>query len=73
MGTAFKVLTLEIRVPVMEAEPFITVTGHYTAYPSGGVPQFDKDFEIFVERDEQPKQIRKIVNRLIAVYLDKNL
>jgi len=78
MGTAFKVLTLKIAVPVMAGDPLISITGHYTAYPSGGVKQYDEDIDLFVERDvpllrDGTHPLRKLVARLIATYLDKGL
>mgnify|MGYP001058935567 CR=1 FL=1 len=78
MGTAFKVLTLKIAVPVMAGDPLISITGHYTAYPSGGVKQYDEDIDLFVERDapalrDGTHPLRKIIDRLIASRLDKDL
>jgi len=74
MGRAWAKLTIEIDMPDMASDPFITIKGHYTGYPSGGVPQTDKDFEISVERDGKvPGAVRRIVSRLIAYYLSKYL
>jgi len=76
MGTAFKVLTLKIMVPVMSGDPLVHIEGHYTAYPSGGVKQFDEDIKLFVERDgpillDGTRPVRKIIDRLIAYYLSE--
>jgi len=78
MGRSYAVLTLKIKMPDVANEEFVEIKGHYTGYPTGGVPQSDKDFEIIVERDapilrtgEHP--VRKIVNRLIAHYLSRTL
>jgi len=78
MGRAWAKLILEISMPDMSSDLFIEIKGHYTGYPSGGVPQTDKDFRIVVERDapilrDGTRSIRKIVNRLIAFYLGENL
>jgi len=73
MGRAWAKLTLKISMPDMAGDLFVKVEGHYTGYPSGGVKQTDKDFEIMVERDAPPHSIRKIVNRLIAYYLSRDL
>jgi len=78
MGTAFKVLTLKIAVPVMAGDPLISITGHYTAYPSGGVKQYDEDIDVFIERDAPTLQdgthpLRKTADKLIAYYLGRDL
>lgn len=74
MGRAWAKLTLEISMPEMASDPFVTIRGHYTGYPSGGVPQTDRDFEIIVERATKlPYAVRRIVSRLIAFYLSKYL
>jgi len=71
-------------MPDVANDLFVTIKGHYTGYPSGGVPQSDEDFEIIVERSPLvydgfgcwpfPRHsVRKIVNRLIAYYLSRYL
>jgi len=73
LGRAWAKLKIEISMPDMASDPFVTIKGHYAGYPSGGVPQTDKDFEVIVERDAPPHSIRKIVSRLIAYYLSRDL
>jgi len=73
LGRAWAKLKLEISMPDMASDLYVTIKGHYTGYPSGGVPQTDKDFEITVERDAPNFSVRKIVDRLIAFYLSKYL
>ena len=75
LGRAWAKLILEIDMPEVAPDPFITIKGHYTGYPSGGVPQTDKDIgPIFVERGGKiPGAVRRIVSRLIAYYLSKYL
>jgi len=66
-------------VPPDDNKDFVTIEGHYTGYPAGGVKQADKDFEIIVERfpyaGGKPLRhsVRKIVSQLIAYYLDRDL
>ena len=71
MGRACARLILDILVPDMSNELFIHIQGHYTGYPSGGVRQSDKDFQLIIERDALPHSVRKIVARLIAYYLGR--
>jgi len=73
MGRSWAELTIKIQMPDMAGDPLISIQGHYTGYPSGGVPQSDKDFELFVERDAPEHSVRKIVSRLIAYYLSRDL
>jgi len=78
MGRAGAMLKLEILMPDVSNELFVSIKGHYTGFPSGGVPQSDQDFEIFVERDapilrDGTCSVRKIVARLIAYYLSRYL
>ena len=74
MGRAWAKLRIEISMPDMASDPFITIKGHYTGYPSGGVPQTDKDFKIIVERSGKlPHSVRRIVARLIAFYLGRHV
>jgi len=78
LGRAWAKLTFEINMPDMASDLFVTIKGHYTGYPSGGVKQTDKDIEIIVERDapilrDGTRSVRKIVSQLIAYYLDKDL
>ena len=85
MGRAWAELTLRIQMPDVGGVPpddnkdFVTIKGHYTGYPAGGVKQADQDFEIMIERfpyvDEKPlhHSVRKIVSRLIAYYLSRDL
>ena len=84
LGRAWAKLTFEINMPDMAGDLFVTIKGHYTGYPSGGVPQTDKDFEIIVERfplvydgfgcwPSPLHSVRKIVSRLIAYYLSGDL
>jgi len=71
-------------MPDMAGDLFVTIKGHYTGYPSGGVPQTDKDFEMIVERfpfkycehvceKAETHPVRRIVSRLIAYYLSRDL